>query len=310
MSSRAVNDPAAVPAPLPGALAPQLLTSSPSPPADPSRWVFEIKYDGFRMMARVSGTSVRLLTRNGHDWTARLEPLRRDLARLCLPIGWYDGEIVVCDGNGRPDFGLLQRAFDVRRVDQIVFYVFDAPFMHGYDLRRVPLVVRRDLLQAAIPGVSIKRIQYSKELAGDPQDLLDAACRMGLEGIVAKRREGGYVSGRSRAWLKLKCGVVEDLVIVGYTRSKTGLGSLFLGSRSREGKLRYVGSAGTGLTELQRRGLLVALSGIEIRDCPLPGLAALGVRWVRPELLAEVRFSEWTHGGHLRHPVIKAVKNR
>jgi bifunctional non-homologous end joining protein LigD len=117
-------------------------------------------------------------------------------------------------------------------------------------------------------------------------------------------------AGEAGHGLKLKCGIVEDLVIVGYTRSKTGLGSVFLGSRSREGKLRYVGSAGTGLTELQRRGLLVALSGIEIRDCPLPGLAASGVRWVRPELLAEVRFSEWTHGGHLRHPVIKAVKNR
>jgi bifunctional non-homologous end joining protein LigD len=202
MSSRAVKHPAAVPAPLPGALAPQLLTSSPSPPADPSRWVFEIKYDGFRMMARVSGTSVRLFTRNGHDWTARLEPLRRDLARLCLPIGWYDGEIVVCDGTGRPDFGLLQRAFDVRRVDQVVFYVFDAPFMHGYDLRGVPLVVRRNLLRAAIPRVAIDRIQYSQELSGDPQDLLDATCRMGLEGIVAKRREAGYVCGRSRAWLK------------------------------------------------------------------------------------------------------------
>ena len=300
--------PAAVPSGLPSTLAPQLLSSALAPPPDASRWILEVKYDGYRMLARIDRLSVKLFTRNGNNWTDRLEPLRRDLVRLGLPAGWYDGEIVVCDEKGRPDFGLLQQSFDAKKGERIVFYLFDCPYLHGYDLRAVPLEDRRRLLAATVPRVPLRSIRLSKELEGDAEEVLEAACRMGLEGITAKRRDSAYVSRRTSSWLKIKCGIVEDFVIGGYLGSRTTLHSLLLGV-PEDGGLRYVGSAGSGLTELQRKGLLVALQQRECEASPF-GLSIGGAKWVRPELLAEIRFSEWTHGGTLRHPSIKAIKRR
>jgi bifunctional non-homologous end joining protein LigD len=296
----------AVAAPLPTRLAPQLVTLAHAAPATPDEWVWEIKLDGYRMLARVAGNGIRLFTRNGHDWTADLECLRRSLARLCLPSGFYDGEIVVLNDRGLPDFGLLQQSIDARRSERITYYLFDCPWLAGHDLRACPLDERRRLLSLVLPNVPQRVVQFSAPLAGDPAEMLRAACDIGLEGIVGKRKDAPYVSRRSHAWIKLKCGLVDEFVIVGYTRSRVGVGSLLLAMCAGEEGLRYVGSVGSGLSDGQRRELLAAFSHIPAPPS-VPGATGQerGVYWVRPLLHARVAFTEWTHGGTLRHPVIK-----
>jgi bifunctional non-homologous end joining protein LigD len=297
----------AVAAPLPTRFAPQLVTLGHAPPAAPEEWVWEIKYDGYRMLARVDGTSIRLFTRNGHDWTSDLECLRRSLARVCLPSGFYDGEIVVLNDRGLPDFGLLQQSIDARKSEWITYYLFDCPYLFGRDLRAAALDERRQLLEQALPKVGQRVVQFSAELAGDPADMLRAACDLGLEGIVGKRRDAPYVSRRSHAWIKLKCGLVDEFVIVGYTRARAGVGSLLLAMPTGAGGLRYVGSVSSGLSEGQRRELLAAFGHIGTTAPAVVGpiTHSPNVQWIRPLLNARVAFTEWTHAGAVRHPVIK-----
>jgi len=297
----------AIPAPPPDRLAPQLVTLLHEPPAAPEEWIWEIKYDGYRLLARVTGAKVRLFTRNGHDWTSSLECLRRALVRLCLPPGWYDGEIVVPNDRGLPDFGLLQKSIEARKSERIIYYLFDCPYLFGHDLRSVALDQRRRLLELALPKVDQRTVRFSAPLAGAPADMLRVACDLGLEGIVAKRRDAVYVSRRARSWIKLKCGLVDEFFIVGYTRTRAGVGSLLLAMQAGDGALRYVGSAGTGLSDGQRRELLAVFAQIPSPTPPLSDESSpkRGVNWVQPMLRARVAFTEWTHSGAVRHPVVK-----
>jgi bifunctional non-homologous end joining protein LigD len=153
--------PSAVAAPLPARLAPQLVTLVHEPPMVPEEWIWEAKYDGYRLLARVEGISIKLFTRRGHNWTSELECLRRAIARLCLPPGWYDGEIVVLDDRGLPDFGQLQQSIDARKSERITYYLFDCPYLFGHDLRAVALEDRRRLLELALPKVNQRVVRYS-----------------------------------------------------------------------------------------------------------------------------------------------------
>ncbi|MYN05122.1 DNA ligase D [Pseudoduganella sp. DS3] len=309
----AATAPAAAAAPLPESLAPELATLADSPPAAPEDWLFEVKYDGYRLLARIEGGDIRLLTRNGNDWTHKLEPLQAALAGAGLPDGWYDGEIVVHNAQGRPDFGLLQQAFDGRRTKEIVYFMFDAPYLAGEDLRALPLEQRRARLQAALEHVDGDTIRLSTVLQAPPEQLLAAACEMGLEGVIGKRRDSAYTERRSRDWIKLKCAQRQEFVIGGYTDpqgSRTGIGSLLLGVYGADGALHYAGNVGTGFNDKTLRDLALKLKRLAADASPFaPGKAiARRAHWVKPQLVAEVSFGEWTHGGSVRHAVFQGLR--
>ncbi len=299
---------------LPEELAPELATLVDKPPSTPADWVFEIKFDGYRMLARVQGTSVKLITRNGNDWTGKLGTLHKELLKMKLPDGWYDGEIVVHDENGRPNFGMLQLAFDGSETANIVYFLFDAPYLNGYDMRDVPLVERRAALKKVLDKAASDTVRFSDEFGTDPAELVEAACKMGLEGVIGKRRESRYVQRRSPDWIKLKCGKRQEFVIAGYTDpqgSRTGIGALLLGMHDEHGVLQYAGNVGTGFNEASLRELKAKLSKLDTDVSPFPPKAVVGRKhhWVKPKLIAEVSFAEWTSSGSVRHAVFQGLRD-
>jgi bifunctional non-homologous end joining protein LigD len=305
--------PEAVKADLPATLAPELATLVDQPPANPEEWIFEIKFDGYRMLARVEGKSVQLITRNGNDWTDKLGPLHKALLKMKLPDGWYDGEIVVHDEQGRPNFGKLQLAFDGLDHAEIVYFIFDVPYLNGYDMREVPLEARRAALQAVLDKKSTDTVRFSDEFGSDPQELVVAACKMGLEGVIGKRRDSRYVLRRSPDWIKLKCGKRQEFVIGGYTDpqgARTGIGALLLGTHDKDGVLQYAGNVGTGFNEASLRDLKKKLGELDTSVSPFPPKAVAGRKhhWVKPALIAEVSFSEWTAAGAVRHAVFQGLR--
>ncbi|WP_371763475.1 DNA ligase D [Massilia sp.] len=303
----------AVKADLPETLTPELATLVDGPPADPENYIYEIKFDGYRMVTRVQGKDVRLVTRNGNDWTDKLKPLQQEIRRMKLPDGWYDGEIVVHDENGKPDFNLLQLAFDGSNSAQIVYFLFDAPYFKGYDLRDVRLDERRPLLQEALAARPSDTVRFSAEFGTDPAQLVVAACQIGLEGVIGKRKDSRYVTRRSPEWIKLKCGQRQEFVIGGYTDphgARTGIGSLLLGYYDKDGVLRYAGNCGSGFNGASLRHMREVLEAIETDENPFPPRAVPGRtnHWVKPELVAEVSFSEWTATDSIRHPVFQGLR--
>jgi bifunctional non-homologous end joining protein LigD len=306
--------PEAEKAELPETLAPELATLVDAPPSTPEDWVFEVKFDGYRLLARVEGKSVKLFTRNGNDWTHKLARLHKALQKMKLPDGWYDGEIVVHDENGRPNFGLLQLAFDGSDTAEMVYFLFDAPYFNGYDMRAVPLEARREVLKGALEKAPSDAVRFSEEFGTDPKELVVAACKLGLEGVIGKRRDSRYVTRRSPDWIKLKCGQRQEFVIGGYTDpqgSRTGIGSLLLGTYDKAGVLQYAGNVGTGFNEATLRELKAKLSALDTDVSPFPPRAVAGRKhhWVKPKLIAEVSFAEWTSAGSIRHSVFLGLRD-
>jgi len=301
-------------APLPDRLQPQLATLVDEPPHDPDRWVFEIKFDGYRMLARAEDGQVRLLTRNGNDWTRKLPELARALGAMELPDGWYDGEIIMPGERVPADFQALQGAFDAARTAGIVYYLFDLPFCAGHDLREVPLEERRTVLRRIVERKPQDKVRFSAVFEAPAQEIVAAACRLGLEGVIAKRRDSAYVNRRSSDWIKLKCGRRQEFVIGGYTDPKggrAGLGSLLLGVHDEDGALRYAGNVGTGFGEQTLRELRARLDERQAATSPFAPEADLPKRahWVRPELVCEVAFGEWTRDGRIRHSVFHGLRD-
>jgi bifunctional non-homologous end joining protein LigD len=305
---------------LPDTLSPQLATlSKDMPPA--GDWVYEVKFDGYRILARIEHGQVRLLTRNGLDWTAKMQPLAKALASLGIDSAWLDGEAVVIDDEGRTHFNALQNAFDASRTESISYFVFDAPFFGGHDLRKVPLHARKALLKRLLEAKGGDKVRYSEHFETDARSMLETARQLKLEGVIAKRRDAPYVSQRSDSWLKLKCSPRQELLIIGFTDregAKSEVGSLMLGY-FEHGKLRYAGNVGTGWNAATGRRLHQQLVDIET-DAPgvdpeavKPGRwsrrTAGSERWVRPELVAEVSFAEWTPEGHVRHASFQGLRS-
>ncbi|MGZ8287573.1 MAG: DNA ligase D [Telluria sp.] len=313
-SSRSKMPAKAVKAGLPASLSPELATLVDNPPSTPEDWVFEIKFDGYRLLARVEGKEVELFTRNGHDWTHKMKSLHKAMLAAKLPDGWYDGEIVVHDDNGKPNFGMLQMAFDGSDTAEIVYFIFDAPYCKGYDLREVPLVERRALLKSVLDKTSSGMLRFSEEFGTDPAELIVAACKLGLEGVIGKRRDSRYVERRSPEWIKLKCGQRQEFVIGGYTDpqgARTGIGSLLLGVYDKDGVLQYAGNVGSGFTEATLRDLKTRLDAQGAAESPFPPKAVVGRKphWVKPKLIAEVSFAEWTKTGSVRHAVFQGLRD-
>ncbi len=301
-----------VAAELPEQLKPQLATLVDGVPHHAPDWLYEMKFDGYRMVVRIEGESVRLFTRNGHDWSAKLPHLVEAFRALPAKWAWVDGEVVMLDREGIPNFQSLQNAFDGERTQDIVFYAFDLPFIGRRDLRQEPLGVRRALLKQLMDTAEDDHLRFSEALEAAPSDLVTTACKMGLEGIMAKRLSSPYVSRRSDTWVKVKCARRQEFAIVGYTApkgSRAGLGALLLAVTEQDGSLRYAGKVGTGFDDESLISLQKRLASIETDKKPVANApAASGVRWVKPEMIAEVSFGEWTSGGNIRHSVFRGLR--
>src|ERR671914_161504 len=288
---------------LPQFVSPQLATLVSEPPRT-GDWVYEVKHDGYRMLARISGKGARLFTRSGKDWTDKLPHLARALAKLGLDDTWLDGEIVVLRPDGRSSFQLLQNAFEAHANSKIVYFVFDAPFLEGLDLRQLPLRERKKRLQEALAKKPQNNIRFSDDLSGTAQEVLDHACKLGLEGLIGKQAESVYVAGRTKSWIKLKCRLRQDFVIAGYTAprgSRHGFGALLLGVYERPGKLVYAGKVGTGFDDELLAKLPRKFSSLKRSDSPLENPPReKDIQWLRPQLVAEVEFAERTDEGVIR----------
>jgi bifunctional non-homologous end joining protein LigD len=300
---------------LPDLLKPELATLVEKAPG--GQWSYEIKFDGYRIMARIDHGEVKLFTRNGHDWTHKLPAQAEALAALGLESAWLDGEMVVANEQGVPDFQALQNAFEAGRSGAIVYYLFDMPYLNGVDLREVPVEERRVALATVLNSNKDPLLRFSESLAEEPEALLNSACQMQMEGLIGKRLGSPYVSRRSSDWIKLKCKHRQEFVVVGYTDpkgSRNAFGALLLGLHDRDsGELRYAGKVGTGFNETTLKSIHEQLKPLQVKKPsvvnPPTGFDAKGVHWLKPVLLAEIAFAEMTKDGSVRHAVFHGLRD-
>lgn len=227
----------------PRRIQPQLVTLVGRPPS--GEWLFETKFDGYRLMARLNA-GVTLITKNGYDWTNRMPSLAQELSGLPVRGVWLDGEIVALDVEGRPAFQPLQLAFSQRQTDDLIYFAFDLLYMDGTDLRPWPVEQRRELLQVLLQQCDLEHVRFSPTLEADPASLLASACQLGLEGLVSKHRGSVYSGQRNGDWIKLKCNNRQEFVVLGYTRAGAGIGSLLIGLHDDDGQLQYAGRVHSG----------------------------------------------------------------
>ncbi|WP_431266576.1 DNA ligase D [Roseateles chitinivorans] len=303
---------------LPLTLAPQLATLA-SAPAD-AGWLAESKYDGYRILARISKGKAQLFTRNGNDWTAKLRSVASAVEALGIDTAWLDGEIVVMNDRDVPDFNALQNAIDNSGTESIVYYVFDVPHLGRQDLRAVPFDSRRKVLQALLEDRASERVRLSRTFDAPASRLLAAACQIGLEGVMLKRADAPYTSGRTQTWLKLKCQHRQEFVVVGFTdrtNASGEVGNLTLGYYE-DGVLKHAGAVGTGWSSSAGREMHTQLEQLEVKTPTVDPAAAKpgrwskrsagAQRWVRPEMVVEVAFAEWTPDGSVRHATFRGVR--
>jgi bifunctional non-homologous end joining protein LigD len=298
-------------APMPETLSAQLATLVDEAPDGPG-WLHEIKYDGYRMLGRIERGTCRIWSRNGKEWTDAFPNLARAAAQLPVKSAWIDGEVVAPSATGATSFQDLQNALGSRAEDALVWFVFDLPYLDGQDLRGVPLIERKRLLEPLLAGS--QRLKYGNHFVTSGPAMLAEACKLGLEGIVSKRQDAPYQSTRGKSWLKIKCSQRQEFVIGGFTEgqgSRSGFGALLLGVYDGD-ELRYVGKVGTGFDEASLARIRELLDAQRTTRTPFanPPTGAEGRRatWVKPVLVGEVAFTEWTRDGTLRHPSFQGLR--
>ncbi len=301
---------------LPDFLTPELATLVSEPPA--GDWLYEVKFDGYRILARIEGGEVRLITRNNNDWTDKLPLQAKSITELELGDSWLDGEVVVLDKKGLPDFQALQNAFEIGRSNQVIYYLFDAPFLNGADLRELPVEERRAQLEKILPHNKKSVLRFSGAFTAHHETVLASACAMSLEGVIGKRVGSPYASRRSGDWIKLKCRLRQEFVIVGYTPpqgGRSGFGALLLAVHEKQGAsaLRYAGRVGTGFNETRLQELYSKMTKLARSTSPLShkltSAQARDVRWIEPKLVCEVEFAQWTSEGILRQAAFIALRS-
>ena len=298
---------------LPDFVTPQLATLSDTAPGGDA-WVHEVKFDGYRIQARLDHGKVKLLTRKGLDWAHKFAPVARAVAQLDADAALIDGEIVVQDEGGVSDFSALQDALKHGKKN-FVYYVFDLLHLDGADLRGKPLVARKAALERLLKGTDRDGIvRYSEHFEESGTKMLEHACKLNLEGVISKLRDAPYRSGRNENWIKSKCGLNQEFVVVGYkdaSHLRGAIGALILGYYEN-GALRYAGRSGTGYSVETARNLFKKLQPLR-RDTPVFGRLPPEERgrkgiWVEPKLVAEVTFRGFTAQGHARHAAFKGLR--
>ncbi|KRB58448.1 ATP-dependent DNA ligase [Rhizobium sp. Root708] len=301
--------------PMPARVEPCLALLKPRPPIGPD-WLYEIKWDGYRIAVHLQNKQVRILTRGGHDWTHRFPAIVGAAKRLGVGSAILDGEAVVLDEQGRSDFSALQQSLGGRggklNSGASVMYAFDLLYFDGHDIRGLELTARRYFLRQLLEG-SQDAIRLSEDIEGDGREIFAAACKHGLEGIIAKYKDSTYRSGRLGEWVKVKCIQSDSFMIVGYEHSlsaRGGIGSLLLAARKGSDWV-YVGSVGTGFSERVAAQLRNTLDRIKRKAPPLQyDGRRKELVWVQPTLIAEIEYRAWTHDGKLRHASFKGLRER
>lgn len=303
--------PGAVAAPSPEMIEPMLATAVEAPPTGDG-WLHEIKLDGYRAMCRVRGDEVRFFTRSGADWTSRFSALVPAVLELGLDDAWLDGEVVALMPDGRSGFGALQAELKLGPGADITYFVFDLPYIRGFDLRGAALESRKRLLGTLVGTTG--RVRYLEHVRGEGDEFHRQTCAFALEGAVSKSAASLYRSGRWREWRKHKCRLREEFVVVGYTLPSSGgsgIGALALAAKGPGGALSYSGRAGTGLSAKEAGVIRRKLDALAVDEPPVddvPAKEASGVRWTRPEMVVEVEFAEWTDRGLLRQASFIGVR--
>jgi bifunctional non-homologous end joining protein LigD len=305
---------------VPKDFSPQLATLSDHVP-EGDEWLHEMKFDGYRILAEKHGAPVRLVTRNGNDWTAKFSRLAEAVAALPTDDCVLDGELTAVDERGVTHFQKLQNAIREGRQSELIYYAFDLPFCAGYDLRAVPLAARKDALAELLRSSSktgapkARPIRFSDHIVGTGSKVLAEACKNGLEGIVSKQAESRYESTRNAAWLKTKCHGRQEFVVAGYTPpggARHSFGSLLLGYYDKAGELQFSGKVGTGFDDKTLTELKSKMDKLATEEMPFVSVPRAIERerptWLKPKLVAEIEFTEWTADGALRHPSFQGLR--
>jgi bifunctional non-homologous end joining protein LigD len=295
---------------------PPCLAALTSEPPDGDQWVHEIKFDGYRLQARIDGGMVRLLTRSGLDWTEKFAPLAQAFLNLKVTSAVIDGEVIVEDEQGAPSFAELVGDLKARRMSRMVYVGFDLLFLDGIDLRARPLGDRKALLKSLLSRNKARgQLRYSDHLKMSGAAMLAEACKRGLEGIISKRLDKPYQSGRGTVWLKSKCILSDEFVIAGYldsTAVENAVGALVVGFYDGK-RLIYSGRVGTGFNRQSARELWQNFQRLRTAKpafaMPPVATKSKGVVWVKPELVAQVDYRAWTGEGILRHASFKALRH-
>ena len=291
---------------------PQLTRLVDEAPTGP-RWLHEIKYDGYRMHARIDGDKIQLLTRTGLDWSRRYPRTIEALGSLKVKSAYLDGELCALNSDGVPLFSRLQAAMHEGKTDKLVFFAFDLLFLNGESTAELPLIQRKGRLQRLFKK-EIGGLRYSEHVAGDGPQFRAQACKLGLEGVISKLADRPYAPGERGIWVKSKCLNREEFVVGGWTDpegSRQHIGALLLGYYTEDKRLHYAGRAGTGMNERELKRLARVLAPLQVPKMPLAAppprdnrfgspLKLSKVHWVRPEVVVEVTYLTWTEGGLLR----------
>jgi bifunctional non-homologous end joining protein LigD len=294
----------------PGFVEPQHPTAWPKPPNGDS-WLSEIKFDGYRAQIHVFDAKPIIYTRRGNDWTGRFDQVASALRSL-KHDAIFDGELVALDEKGFPDFHALQLAAREAQAERVVYFAFDLLYLDGYDVRDLPLIERRELLRALVTELGNDRVRLSETFDASGAEVFESVKRMGLEGMVSKRKDSRYRSGRQQSWIKAKVIQSETFVVVGFTtdepRHSHYVKSLYLG-RFDGDRLIYSGKAETGFSDAAAATLFKLLSTIARKSSPLSeDVRKPKAKWVEPKVQVEIEFTGMTSDGHLRHPSFKGIR--
>lgn len=301
--------------PMPTEISPQLATLVREVPSG-DQWVHELKFDGYRLLAFVDSGHVKLCTRKGNDWTAKFPSLATALAALEVKNAIFDGEVVALDKNGATNFQKLQNWLHRGNDDSLVYYVFDLPYLNNISLAASPLSERKALLEKTLLAHHAENegpLRYSEHIQGQGPQVVEYACRSHMEGVISKRLDSPYSPGRTTTWVKTKCLQRQEFVIGGFTKpagSRTGFGALLLGIYDGD-QLTYCGNVGTGFSQTSLAQIKRRLDLLKTKQPPFenpPRAARRNTTWVKPELVAEVEFAEWTEDGMLRHPSFQGLR--
>jgi bifunctional non-homologous end joining protein LigD len=292
--------------PYPGFIEPSLATLVPKIPTH-GAWLHEIKFDGYRLQLHIKNGQATAFTRRGFDWSDRFKSLTAPMAELDCYVAIIDGEVIVPTDTGLSDFGALESDLGKKRSDRFIFYAFDIMYLDGFDLRACRFDERREVLETLLGKKGIGPLRLSETIEGNAS-LLKDACKLQLEGIVSKRKDGRYRSGRSPNWTKVTCRKRDTFVVAGIAYKGNKFDGIYLGRRDEDG-LTYAGKVEHGFSAAQQQALISRAAKLVAKTQPLAKkIAKPKAKWLKPILLVDVEYRAMTGEGKLRHPSYKGLR--